>query len=235
MRGVGLAALDRQGVQRWFTPIRDSGGTTTPLPLPGGDVVYGTGTIARYDGTTGDLVWSVPDAALFTPTAYDGGLVFADLVRNEHQSGLAAIDATTGAIRWTRPNSAQQLLLGPAAGEGVVVYSDTTGLVAGLDGASGDELWTLRVETSLAGVPVIDDGRVYLAEQGRQEDLNQRASRVSAYDLRSGAFLGSYEPPDSSNSTRPVVGTTPDGDLLVPATGSDGVWVLRLTPQVGPS
>jgi outer membrane protein assembly factor BamB len=235
LRGVGLVAVDRQGAQRWFTPIRDSGGTTTPLPLPGGDVVYGTGTIARYDGTTGDRLWSVPDAALFAPTAYDRDRVFADLVREEQPAGLAAIDAATGAIRWSRPNDAQHVLLGPAAGDGVVVYADTTGLLTGLDGASGEELWTHQVETSLAGVPVIAGGRVFLVEQGRQEDLNQRASRVSAYDLRSGRFLGSYEPLDSSNSTRPVVGTTPRGDLLVPATGSDGIWVLRLTPQDGPS
>lgn len=234
LRGVGLVAADRQGAQRWFAPIRDSGGTTTPLPLPGGDVVYGTGNVARYDGATGERLWSVPDAALFAPTAYDRGLVFADLVREKHPAGLAAIDAATGVIRWSRPNAAQHVLLGPAAAEGVVVYADTTGLVTALDGSSGDELWSLRVETSLAGVPVIVAGRVYLVEQGRQEDLNQRASRVSAYDARSGRFLGSYEPLDSSNSTRPVVGTTPQGDLTVPATGSDGIWVLRLTPQEGP-
>ena len=231
--GVGLASTDRDGRQRWMTPIASTLGTTTPLPLPDGDVVHGVGTVARYDGTTGALEWSIPDAVVFSPMAYSDKMVFADLARNEHPSGLAAIDAATGAILWTRPSDAQPVLLGPAAGQGVAVQADTTGLVVGLDAATGSQLWALQTESPLAGTPVVSDGRVFLVEQGHQEDLNQRATRVSAHDLRTGAFLGSYEPPDSPISTRPGVGVTPDGHLLVPATGGDGIWVLELIASEG--
>ena len=130
---------------------------------------------------------------LFSTAAYDGGQVFADLARADHPAGLAAIDAATGEIRWTRPNVAQQVFVGPAADDGVVVYTDSTGLVTALDATNGAELWHLRVDTPLAGTPVVTDGRVYLVEQGYQQDLNQRAARVTAYDARSGAFLGACE------------------------------------------
>jgi outer membrane protein assembly factor BamB len=231
--GVGLAATDRDGRQRWMTPITSTLGTTTPLPLPDGDVVHGVGTVARYDGTNGAVEWSIPDAVVFSPMAYADGVVFAELVRNEHQSGLAAIDAATGAIVWTRPSDAQPVLLGPAAGQGVVVESDTTGLVVGLDASTGDQLWALQTESPLAGTPVVTADRVFLVEQGHQDDLNQRASRVRVHDLRTGGFLGSYEPPDSPISTRPGAGVTPDGHLLVPSTGGDGIWVLELIASEG--
>jgi outer membrane protein assembly factor BamB len=231
--GVGLAALDRTGRQRWMAPITSTLGSTTPLPLPGGDVVHGVGTVARYDGATGEAVWSVPDAVVFSPMASADGLVFADLARNEHPSGLAAIDAATGEIVWMQPSDAQPVLLGPAAGQGVVVRADTTGLVVGLDASTGDRLWSVQAESPLAGTPVVVGGRVFLVEQGHQDDLNQRASRVRVHDVRTGDFLGSYEPPDSPISTRPGVGVTPEGHLLVPATGGDGIWVLELVATEG--
>ena len=146
-------------------------------------------------------------------------LVFADIIRNLSPSGLTALDARTGATVWTHENQNTQIVVGPAADDGVVVYVDSLGLVTAFDAGDGEELWRVQLSTPVAGHPVILDGRVYLAEGGRKEDIFQREYRLSAHDLRTGAFLGSYQPPGSVYSLAPsIVGS--DGAILVPGYGA---------------
>lgn len=215
--GLGLASLELDGTPRWFTPIDNSLASSPPLPLPGGDVVYGSGTLARYDGGTGAEVWSVP-GQLFSQPAYDDGLVFADTLPQIGTGGLVAVDAETGRVRWRHDNPETVIFVGPAAADGVVVYADDLGLVTAFEAASGRELWRVQLATRLAGTPVISDGRVFLSEAPRESDLFQRDYRISAHDLGSGRFLGSFEPLDSAPTSTPSVTGTADGTLLVPAT-----------------
>ncbi len=230
--GLGLAAVDlADGTPLWFEQIDNAIGTMPPLPIPGGDVIYGSGSIARYDGASGRRVWSIPDTQMFNSAAYLDGLVFADLVRNEHSSGLAAIDATSGRIEWFRDNQNSQIIVGPVASDGVVIYPDAGGLVVALDADSGVELWQMRLSTPIAGTPVIADGRVYIAETGREEDLYQREFRVSAHDLRTGEFLGSFQPPGQGYLITPALSGTEDGKILVPSTNRFGSIVMILEPR----
>jgi outer membrane protein assembly factor BamB len=219
-RGLGLAAVSTDGAPLWFTPLDNALGTGSPLPLPGGDVFWGAGGAARFDGGTGDQVWAVPDTQTYADAAYDDGAVFAEVVRNTHTSGLAAIDAETGRIRWLHESASTAIFVGPAAADGVVVHGDSVGLVVALDERTGEELWHLQLSTPLAGPPAIVDGRVYLTEQGRTEDLFQRDYRLSAHDLRTGRFLGAYQPPSSTLSGSPSVTASPDGRLVLPVGGS---------------
>lgn len=230
--GVGLAAVSTDGAPQWFTPIDNSLGTTPPLPLPGGDVFYGSGSASRYDGDTGDRRWSIDDAQLFSGASYSNGLIFADLVRNTQSSGLAAIDADTGRIRWFHENFSNAPYSGPAAADGVVVYGDSRGLVIAFAAATGKELWRLQLSTPMAGPPAIVDGRVYLAESGRNEDVFQRDYRMSVHDLHTGDFLGSYQPPGTAFFTIvPSFAASADGRLLLPSTGREGSIVVILEPH----
>ncbi len=229
--GTGLAAVSlADGREKWSTAVDLPIGTTPPLPLPDGDVVYGGGALARFDGETGQQRWSVMDGVLFNNAAYDDGLVFADVVRNLTPSGLTAIDAETGETVWFHENVNTQLVVGPEAADGVVVYADSQGLVTAFDAATGAELWRLQLSTGIAGHPVIIDGRVYLSETGREEDIFQREYRVSAHDLQTGQFLGSFQPPGQAFSIQPTIGGN-DGAILAPASGRLGPVVMILRPH----
>ena len=229
--GVGLAAVSlADGKQKWATPQDLAVGTTPPLPLPDGDVVYGGGALGRFDGDTGEQEWSVIDGVLFANAAYADGLVFADVVANLSPGGLTALDATTGERVWFHETVNHPLIVGPEAADGVVVFADSLGLVTALEAVSGQELWTLQLPTGIGGHPLILDGRVYLTEHGRQNDLYQRDYRVSVHDLRTGQFLGSFQPPGTTLAQSPVVGAG-DGAVLAPAYGADGPMVMILRPQ----
>lgn len=229
--GQGLAAVSlADGAERWATKVDLAMGSAPPLPLPGGDVVYGGGALARFDGETGRQRWSILDGVLFSNAAYDDGLVFADVVRNLSPSGLTAIDAGTGEQVWFHENANTQIIVGPEAAEGVVVHPDSQGLVRAYDGRTGKKLWQVQLSTPVAGHPVILDGVVYLSEVGRKEDIFQREYRISAHDLHTGRFLGSYQPPGTAFATFPSVAGS-GGAILAPASGRLGSIVMILRPR----
>jgi outer membrane protein assembly factor BamB len=218
-RGLGLAAVSTDGDPLWFTPLDNALGTGSPVPLPGGDVFWGAGGAARFDGDTGNRVWAVPDTQTYANAAYDDGTVFAEIIRYAHTSGLAAIDAGTGRVRWLHESASPVYFVGPAAADGVVVHGDSLGLVVAWDGRTGEELWRVRLTSPLAGAPAIIDGRVYLTETGRTEDLFQRDYRLSVHDLRTGRFLGAYQPPSNTLAGSPSVTASADGRLVLPIGG----------------
>lgn len=229
--GVGLAAVSLEdGTERWTTAVDLPVGQTPPLPLPDGDVVYGGGALGRFDGETGRQKWSVYDGVLFSSAAYADGLVFADIVRNLSPGGLTAIDAKTGETVWAHENPNTQIIVGPVVAEGVVVHVDSQGLVTAYEAATGEELWQLQLSTTISGRPVVIDGVVYLTEAGHTRDIFQREYRVSAHDLRTGEFLGSYQPPGSVFSFAPTAGGN-DGTVLVPGHGAQGAVVMVLRPR----
>jgi outer membrane protein assembly factor BamB len=100
------------------------------------------------------------------------------------------------------------------------VPGDSLGRVVARDGRTGEELWRVRLTSPLAGAPAIIDGRVYLTETGRTEDLFQRDYRLSVHDLRTGRFLGAYQPPSSTFAGSPSVTASADGRLVLPIGGS---------------
>ena len=226
---LGLAAVDlATGGPKWFQPIANAVGTTQPVPLPGGDVFYGSGTLARYDGRTGSPEWSIADAQLFSSAATDGGIVFAAAIRDQEDSGLMAIDAASGEVLWQEVNASNTIVAGPAAADGIVVNPDALGRVSAYEGRSGEEIWSMQLETPVGGTPYIHDGLVYISEIGREEDVYQREFRVVAKDLATGKFVGAFQPPGQGYQLFPAVGPAQEGTLGVPATNRLGGIVMFL-------
>ena len=214
----GLAAIDLQtGAERWTRPIPEQVAVTSPVALPDGDVVYGGGGVARYDGATGEPLWQDPDIQMFATPAYDDGVVFAAGLGFTTPAVLAALDATTGERLWQHELSDPPFYLAPAAKDGVVVSIDGSTAHA-YDVATGEELWSVTMNRDAAGAPVVADGRVFLTESGNGRDLDDQAYRVSVHDLRTGRFLTAWEPGFVSASPAPNVGGAPGGRLLVPST-----------------
>jgi hypothetical protein len=74
---------------------------------------------------------------------------------------------------------------------------------------------------------------VVLVERGRAEDLQQRDFRITARDADTGTFLGGLEPPNANDAELGTVGVGPEGERLVPTTGSAGQVVLVLEARRG--
>ena len=99
--------------------------------------------------------------------------------------------------------------------------SDSTNRITGRSMADGSELWSVQLHHGLSGQPIISDGRVLLVESGIAMGLTDPDFRVSVHDLRSGRYLGSWEPGVMPYQLVgiPRIGRTDDGHALVPATG----------------
>lgn len=226
----GLAAVSLEdGTERWRIPLQLAFGAGQPLALPDGDVVYGGAALSRYERATGRQLWSIYDGVVLGPMAHADGLVHADVVRALGASGLGAYDAGTGEEVWFHEHDNQQIGIGPAVGDGVVVAADSQGLVAAFDAATGDELWRLRLRTAIGGQPWIHNGVAYVAEAGRKEDLYQRDYRISAHDVRTGRYLGSFQPPGSMFTLTPSV--WPSGDALLAPGSFTRAVVTIVRPQ----
>jgi outer membrane protein assembly factor BamB len=229
--GVGLAALDRStGKPVWFQTITDTQGVSSPLVLPGGDVVYAVGGIQRFDGTTGTPRWTVPNLDTVSPPGYIGSTVFAVAGPPDGSASLYAIDADTGTVRWQRP-ARIQLLIGPVAAGDVVLVPNGQSLLA-LDAATGTPRWSVAVPTGLAGAPAVLGNRVFVDETGSEENAGLHDHRVSAWDLSTGQFLGAFEPTGSGFGHDAF---TLSGDrLLVSATSDRGASIFSLAPAGAP-
>ncbi|GEP36392.1 hypothetical protein NPS01_00550 [Nocardioides psychrotolerans] len=226
----GLAAVELDGTPRWDITIPNAFAPTTPLPLPGGDVLYGAGGFSRFAGATGEALWTDVDAQLPGHPAYDDGLVVADVLRFGGTSGLVAYDAVTGQERWTVAGDNPLFGGGPAIADGVVVSVDAGGRVVAVDAEDGAELWGLQLDTAPGGRPVVVDGRVFLLELGRTEDLFSRDFRLSVHDLHTGSFLAAYEPTTTPFVNLPVLTATADGRVVVP-NGTDFGALLLMEPR----
>jgi outer membrane protein assembly factor BamB len=218
--GVGLAAADlHSGEVRWATVVPGQQTTTTPMILPDGDVVYGGGGIARYDGATGEELWRDPDAVLFGPSAYAGGVVYAlTASATTNNAFVAAYEASTGERLWAQPVAEPAPFVGPGVGDGVVVSLDGRTLHA-YDAATGEELWSLQLMRPALGSPVVANGHVLVVQSGNGRNVEDDEYRLSVHDPRTGRFLGAWQPTGATISTRPQVAATPDGRLLVPDLG----------------
>ena len=214
---VGLAAVDlHTGERRWAKPIENLYSTTSPLLLPDGDVLYGGGGLARFDGETGEVKWRDPEAHFFGPPAFADGVVYGiGLSPTEGTGAMMAVDAATGDRLWSQPATDPPLFLAAAAAEGVVVAYDANTAHA-YDTATGEELWSVHMNRAAGGSPYIDHGRVFLTEFGSGHNVNEQDFRVSIHDLHTGRFLGAFEPVGMPAAPQPNVAGAPGGKLLVP-------------------
>lgn len=232
VKGKGLAALSPDtGRLQWFFPTAGLG-ETTPLVLPGGDVVFASGDLARLDGPTGHVRWRIAGFDAIGPLARANGVIFASGFFHDAPT-LLAVEEETGAVRWAKSVSVN-LLSAPAATATEVAVVGADGLVQVFDAASGQPRWELPLTSPASPSPVIVGGRLAVSEEGRIEDFGQLDHRVTVYDPGTGRFLGVFEPGGDSFGIDSF--TAAGGRLLFPtlARGFTGVYVLGLGGVAGP-
>jgi outer membrane protein assembly factor BamB len=228
---VGLLSVARAtGETRWTAAVPDALSVARPVLLPGGDVLYAGGALTRYDGTTGRPLWRLDDAYLFGPPAVAGDTVVAQTVGSQAPAGIGGYDVATGARRWFVEQPGIPSFLGPAVQDGVVVASDDANRFSGRSVTDGSELWSIQLHHRLSGQPIVADGRVLLVEGGLATGLTDPDYRLSVHDLRTGRYLGSWEPGVMPFQVVgiPRIGRTDDGDPLVPAAG--GLAEVEVSP-----
>lgn len=228
IHGLGLQGVDAStGKVRWLRPAAGGLGLSSALPVPGGDVVYGVKTLARYDARTGSVRWSRENVNAFGPLAYGDGMVYGAVFLGEDGVLLAA-DAQTGETRWRFP-LALDGIAGPVVAGGSVISVDDAGVVQARDADSGGERWTLRLRNRALATPVVIGDRVVVAEQGRSENVTERDYRVVVLDGSTGRFLASLQPGGSAFTVRGAFGAS-DDVLLVPTLqiGAPVLLLLRM-------
>ena len=228
---VGLRAVDRATARtRWTAAVPDALSVGRPVLLPGGDVLYAGGVLTRHDGATGRPLWRAEDSYLFGPPAVAGDTVVAQTVGAQAPAGIAAYDVSTGERRWFVEQPGIPSFIGPVVQDGVVVSSDSANRVTGRSVTDGSEIWSVQLHHGLSGQPIIADGRVLLVEAGIAIGLTDPDYRLSVHDLRTGRYLGSWEPGVMPFQLVgiPRIGRTEDGHPLVPATG--GLAEVEMSP-----
>jgi outer membrane protein assembly factor BamB len=213
--GKGLAALNSgTGALLWQTELPLGAGFHQPLALENGDVGYCGEGVFGIDGLTGAKRWEVQGAVgCLGPMAEHNGRLFAQ-VGFDKGSQVLAIDIASGGIIWTNPTRLS-VLSGPAVASGVVVVPEPL-RVAAYDASNGDPLWNLPLRTAIGGSPVVLGSRVVIAEGGREEDFVQRDFNLTVLDLKTGRFLGSWEPPSPSYSNGRLNGIS--DTIILPVT-----------------
>ena len=186
------------GQQRWATQVRPvSEDADVYTPVLRGDRLFVCvrrlaehpirGGLAALSALSGQVLWFRP----FTPMdaragsgCVDRPAVHAGLVVAAVDDGrLLALDAVTGDSVWGvprlfgfEPGKPLNDLRNVGAGEGIIVAGSSSGVVVGLDGATGAERWRAGSLASTIGPIIVADGVAYVAH----------SSDLTAYDLESG-------------------------------------------------
>ncbi|MFI0540288.1 serine/threonine-protein kinase [Streptomyces sp. WSLK1-3] len=140
-----------------------------------------SGTVFALDPSDGSLRWrhSVAESRLSKPPAVEGGLVQP---RVEEGRRLEALDPASGTARWRRtlPDHHGMQLAG-----GMLLLTLLDGTVTGVDAATGDTKWNLRVPGQPAPTFVSFDGDPLAYATHLSPDAS--STRVTAVDPTTGA------------------------------------------------
>jgi outer membrane protein assembly factor BamB len=192
-RGTSLWAVNAQtGAIKWSTPLGDLVGNS-PLFYQGKIYIatgFQAGNALHALDTNGNVLWSAPLSGGLDISPSDAygynGMVF---VCGQLYSPPVAVDANTGAIRWTFPTAS----LNPSGTGGgnialtdsVLYFSDFDYLSA-IDANSGQIIWQVQHQTTK--LPGVTGGKVILG------DIDASAE---ALDRQTTAVLWRTTPPPS--------------------------------------
>ncbi|SFR65240.1 outer membrane protein assembly factor BamB family protein [Halogeometricum limi] len=177
VQGKTTYALDRtDGTRYWEYRSGYGYAGTAPVFVDGVVAVIASRsrTVAGVDARTGEKLWSTPLVSEFpTGIASDGDSVYACTPGggDDGPGELARLDASTGAFEWRTDLDAR--VSTPTVGTDRV-YAWVGRRLAAFDGATGDELWSVRLRTSDHRYPpvVVDGGQCLTLEQKRGRNPN---------------------------------------------------------------
>jgi len=170
------SALTPPLAQAWAVDL--GGRVSYPLVVDGRVFVtvgntsaYGT-KLEALDLTTGMPVWGPIDIGgtyYWSNAAYDAGRIYVI----NFDGLMTAFDAASGSTIWTRQMPGQYAFSSPPTAAGGMVFvggAGVGGTVYGVDGATGQVLWTAGVENGDHSSPALSAGAVYVSYACVQAD-----------------------------------------------------------------
>jgi outer membrane protein assembly factor BamB len=129
----------------------------------GGELV----ALAMADGSRRWRVRLASGGDVGTPTVADGRVFAASGIgAGPEDSGVVAVDASSGDVRWTYKSPGGAVIYTPPICHGVAFVIGHDGLLVALDAATGEQRWSLDVHAELEALPAIVDDRVYVVGRG---------------------------------------------------------------------
>jgi eukaryotic-like serine/threonine-protein kinase len=167
----------------WSTPLHTA--VFSSPAVAGGTVYVGglDGKLFALDGTSGAVAWSVPPDALdgdtvWTSPAISHGSVF--FAANRPSATVYAVDAATGATRWTASPTISVIIGSPTVVGKTLYVGLNDGGVLALDVSNGHTRWEAQTGATIYSSPAVSGGRLFVG-------VNDHTLR--AFDTRSGAPL----------------------------------------------
>jgi len=232
-----LYAVDAAtGAERWSLPFAADIEMSWSTPLiHGATVLIG---VCNFDGGNG--VWIAADAATGTERwrfetsapmwwaspASDGATYF---LPDGELSRMSAVDAATGEPRW-EIETEEKYYVGPTLAGDTLYIHDESGALVALDGATGDQEWTLDIGPAGGGggvgaEPAIVDGIVYATGGGLAYALTDAGS---VDDL---VLAGQPSPPTTGPGSEETAFPATQATKYGPDPG--GYWIWEPTAAVG--
>ena len=184
-----IVALDQAtGAERWRLAV--DGTAASAAAMAGGIAYLGgdlDGKVYAIDVQSGKLLWSYQTGAtgMLTPSVLDGTLYVSAQDPPGRNAKIVALNALTGAERWTYATP-DGVRLGTLAVDGSRVYSQTGAAqpaVVALDRATGRLEW--QVPLGGFGASALADAVLYATADGSGE--------VGAFDVASGLTRWTYQ------------------------------------------
>jgi outer membrane protein assembly factor BamB len=206
-----VVAMDRSnGEILWRTPVGlHKNNDVDPIPETGLEVLPGVlGGIETPMAYRDGVVFApyVDAATSFTPSA----IAAVDLENGT--GGIVAIDAATGQVLWE--NEYDEMPLGAVTAINDLVFSSTfDGRMFALDGATGEEVWSMQSPAGINGWPAVA-GDTILVPAG----VGATPMMIA---LRLGAEGELPSPPPASPSPVGSPAASPDFGVLTIATTAD--------------
>jgi outer membrane protein assembly factor BamB len=179
--GSVIAIDATNGTERWRASI--GAAPVHTLAYADGRVLAATddGLFVALEAGDGDRIWVVETGADGTGTpVIANGIAYLGSHPEAPTGRLRAVDAATGAARWT----IDEPLQAPAVLGSLAVSASSTGVVVALDAHTGTERWRFASEGSTTG-PSIGGDVVFVSN-----DLGQQ---IFALDARTGGLLWTFE------------------------------------------
>jgi outer membrane protein assembly factor BamB len=182
-----LRALDiATGNERWsYAP--EVGPVGNPNVFDGRVVATDMGGhLVAVDAMTGSESWRSEGVAFSSDATFDGDTLYIGAA----DGTLVALDASSGAVRWTVPVSTSGgEVWSPAFADGRLYVSERSGDLVAVDVATREIAWRVPTGSSSTGTAVVADGIVFLGTYDGFE------GSLSAFDGVTGRLLWSVAEP----------------------------------------